>query len=363
LKANNENQVALIVKFLKGHCENHEIRNLSAWLRSNPENLRLFDEISDIWNASSGNGFDSPEALNRVKGRIHDYPPAKSQNHHKRDIYAFLRVAAIIMLVIASGAIAYVMASKTKGSRSDTLTEISVPMGSKSKILLPDGSKVTLNSGSLVRYNNQFNLQEREVTIEGEAYFDVIHNKHKPFIVRTTDITIKVLGTVFNVKAYPSEGSVETTLISGSLIVQKKSDNNSTEETVLLPNQRATYIRKQGTIFLNDTDHESMKKVKIDNIEHIKGKLLLTKKVETDIFTSWKDNRLVFRNEAFQNLVVRLERWYGVEIFVSDDDLNKYHFNGIIENETIQDVMQFINYTIPIDYTIKQNKITIKKKK
>jgi len=206
-------------------------------------------------------------------------------------------------------------------------------------------------------------MQTREVTIEGEAYFDVIHNRQKPFIVRTTDITIKVLGTVFNVKAYPFEGSVETTLISGSLIVEKNSDNNKIEETKLLPNQRATYIRRQGTVFLNDTDHESMKKVKVDNIEHIKGKVLLTKKVETDIFTSWKDNRLVFRNEAFQSLVVRLERWYGVKIIILDDDLNNYHFNGTIENETIQDVLQFIDYTIPIDYTVKHNQITIKKKK
>jgi len=363
LKANDENNVALIVKFLKGHCENHEIENLTEWIRSDPENARLYDEICDIWNASSKNRFDSIEALNRVKKRIISNQSGKNYPIGIQFKYALLRVAAIIVLIMVSVVLTYIITSKTGETGSDTVSEISVPLGSKSKILLPDGTKVILNSGSIIRYNNRFNIQTREVTIEGEAYFDVIHNRQKPFIVRTTDITIKVLGTVFNVKAYPFEGSVETTLISGSLIVEKKLDNNKIEETKLLPNQRATYIRRQGTVFLNDTDHESMKKVKVDNIEHIKGKVLLTKKVETDIFTSWKDNRLVFRNEAFQSLVVRLERWYGVKIIILDDDLNNYHFNGTIENETIQDVLQFIDYTIPIDYTVKHNQITIKKKK
>jgi transmembrane sensor len=356
LKGNVENNVALVVKFLKGHCEGHEIENLTEWVRSDPENARLYDEICDIWNASSKGRFDSLDALNRVKKRITGNQPEKNTLPK----YALFRVAAVIVLVLVSGVLAYMIASKARGTPSDTITEITVPMGSKSKILLPDGTKVILNSGSLIRYSNRFNMEVRELTMEGEAYFDVVHNPRKPFIVRTTDITIKVLGTIFNIKAYPTEGSVETTLISGSLIVEKQLENNKTEETRLLPNQRATYIRKHGTVFLNDTDHESMKRENVKNIEHIKGKVLLAQKVETDIFTSWKDNRLVFRNEAFQSLVVRLERWYGVKINILDDDLNKFHFNGTIENETIQDVLQFINYTIPIDYTIDHNQITIK---
>ena len=101
---------------------------------------------------------------------------------------------------------------------------------------------------------------------------------------------------------------------------------------------------------------------KLEKLDELKGKVLLGKKVETAVFTSWKDNRLVFRNESFESLVVRLERWYGVKITVSDKELNNFHFNGTIENETIQEVLQFINYTIPIKYSIKHNLITIGKK-
>jgi ferric-dicitrate binding protein FerR (iron transport regulator) len=197
--------------------------------------------------------------------------------------------------------------------------------------------------------------------LEGEAFFDVTKKDGKFFMVKTRGITVRVLGTAFNVKAYPNEGSIETTLVRGSLIVEQHTEGKEVTETLLEPNQRAIYIKKEGNLILSGVENKSLKPENINKSENPKEEIILSKQVDTEVFTAWKDNRLIFRNEIFESLAIKLERWYGVTIDIKDDEIKKYHFNGTIVNETIQDVMEIIKYTLPISYTIEHNTITIHK--
>ncbi len=359
----------IIINYLKGEASSDEQQKLSRWLDQNTENKKRFDQFNDIWFGTSKGlqaklKFDAIGALKKVNHKIslsEEQPNSKKLIEMTR-IQAFLRIAAVVLITFGLSSLAFwQFYSGKKISISDSITEVTAPIGSKSKVTLPDGTKIWLNAGSTIRYNGNFNKINREIKLEGEAYFDVTKNKQMPFIVHTlSNINIRVLGTAFNLKAYPREGSVETTLVRGSLIVEQGGSKEK-KVTTLAPNQRATYIKKEGRVFLSEIDKQTLKTESPQKLDQLKEKVLFAPKVETEIFTSWKDNKLVFRNEGFESLAVKLERWYGVQINFAGDEIKNYHFNGAIENETINDVFNIISYTLPIKYTIKHNIITVSK--
>jgi ferric-dicitrate binding protein FerR (iron transport regulator) len=360
----------IIINYLCGRATEEEIKELQNWLSLGEENKRTYDEIADIWNGTvrvNKQKFDAKAALGKVQlitRKKNNKVFVQSSNQAKSDkFYAYAnKIAAFFIIALLIGNLILFQQYKSITiSNKNIYTEIVAPVGSKSNITLPDGTQVWLNSGSKIKFGALFNKSDRNVIIEGEAYFDVIKNKKMPFLVITPDVTIRVLGTAFNVKAYPDEGSIETTLVRGSLIVEQKTDASKTSQTILAPNQRATFVKKSGKLYLSDIENQVLKKDKIDRIEKLKGKVLVSKQIDTDVFTAWKDNRLVFRNESFKSLAVKLERWYGVKITIVDIEIEEYHFNGTIENETINDVMEIIKYALPINYTIQHNNIIIKK--
>ncbi len=366
----NENMVELLVKQFREKCTEEDIQLIRNWLNENVENKRLFDELNDIWNATAKKDqkvFDAFEALKKVKLRtVQNRRKHSGETRLSQPItHAFnkvLKVAAIFVLAFIIGILSNRMVSRKIVTTEGAMTEIAAPIGSKSMVTLPDGTKVWLNAGSILRYDSRFNQKDRVVNLEGEAFFDVTKKMGKLFLVRTKEITVRVLGTAFNIKANSNEGSVETTLVRGSLIVEQHSEGKEITQTILEPNQRAIFIKKEGSLYLSDTENKLLKHEKAEEIKRVKEKIVLTKQVDTDVFTAWKDNRLIFRNEIFESLAVKLERWYGVQIHIKDDEIKNYHFNGTIVNETIQDVMEIIQYTLPIRYSIEHNIINIQKK-
>ena len=359
--------IEIIVKYHSGRATVEDKKTLYNWLEEGEENKKYYDQISDIWfsvvNYDEKLEYDTLSALNTIKSKMTREKrlfPAniKSQQTKTRSIFYWLiRIAAVLIIVFSLGTTCYYLFGKLIFNRNiNELTTITAPIGSKSKITLADGTKVWLNAGSTIKYNDNFNNKDRNIELIGEGYFDVAKNKALPFIVNTYEIRIMALGTSFNVKAYPDEGSVETTLVSGSLMIKHVKKG---KEMLLAPNQRATYFKKEGNIYLSEVESKSIGGKKEEILQKVKGKILHIKKVETDVFTAWKDNRLVFRNESFRSLVVKLERWFDTEINILNEEILDFHFNGTIENETVQDVMEIIKYTLPIQYTIKHNVITI----
>jgi ferric-dicitrate binding protein FerR (iron transport regulator) len=237
--------------------------------------------------------------------------------------------------------------------------EVAVSLGSKSKIRLPDGSVVNLNSGSKLIYPSFFSNKNRQVNLEGEAYFVVNADSLRPFYVHTSDITIKVIGTSFNVKSYPESNTIETTLVSGSLEISDKAiinpDNrNFNKHLILKPNQKAVYIKDLNRLTIDDR-----KELKLEANQMKVPRLSIQDKIDTQSLTAWKDNKLIFNNEKFEDLAVKLERWYNVKIIIKSRELKKERFTGTFENETTEQVLNALKIAEPFEYTMDKNNIVI----
>jgi transmembrane sensor len=210
------------------------------------------------------------------------------------------------------------------------------PKGSVSEIILPDGSAIFLNADSRVKYSIDGKNNVREVFLEGEAWFDVEKNKEKPFLVHTPFYDVNVTGTQFNIKAYEADNTLTTTLEIGQIIIQSTDKYRLAEDIIINPGEQAT---------LNKDSRE-----------------LTIKRVNTKWVTSWKDNKLIFVNMDLKELVILLERKYGVDIEIKNKEILDLHFDGTIKNESIIEFLNIIQKTLPINYKIIGQKIIITNK-
>ncbi|UCH13164.1 MAG: FecR family protein [Bacteroidales bacterium] len=363
----------IITRFLSGETNRQETQVLQEWLSQSLSNRKYFKEIDRVYHATEiiGNpdNINPEEVWEAIKNKLSEKTGISKEQAlrvksiRKIQIYRKLVVAATFLLIIGlsfTGAYLYFL-NKTK-----TLTaynEIRVPTGSKSSITLSDGSKLWLNSLTNLKYPEKFGPTLREVYLEGEAYFEIAKDKDKPFYVRTSDLDIKVLGTTFNVKSYADEGTIETTLESGSLYISKKAEGKKTNQVILKPNQRLTFIKSEGRILVDDIKDKlkgtKENKKTTDKTGQRLEKLYLSKNIDTKLYTSWKDNRLVFVDESFESLAVKMERWYNVKIIIKGDKLKQFRFTGTFENETIEQALKALQITTRFEFTFDQNIITI----
>ena len=267
--------------------------------------------------------------------------------------FHFLRYAAVFVAAAIISYAAYYFYNSQKSSPVAHNYEISVPIGSKSEISLTDGTKIWLNSGSRLTYDDYSGSQTREVFLEGEAFFDVVENKNKPFIVKTTDIYIRVLGTKFNVRSYPDDNVIEATLVSGMIEIEEINPGREQKMNITLrPNQKITFTKKAHMAGVDKTSNEKLSAKPVEKIS-------IVKKVDPEIITSWKDNKLIFNNEPFKSLLPKLERWYNVEIQLSDTSIYGYRYTGLFEKETVEQALDALKLATPFEYTIYKNKINI----
>lgn len=322
----------LIIRLLSGEASHAEKNQISDWIKLSEENKRLFFEIRDIWlkSGSSGNAdsYNLDRAINDFILRINT---PRNKPLRRLNIQNVFKYAAAVLLLIALPLSFYL--GKKSGNNDGSLTTISCAFGDKTNIVLPDSSIVYLNSGSKLSYSSDFSQKTRSVFLEGEAFFEVASDKKHPFRVKTNDIEIKVLGTVFNVKAYPEEGIVSTTLVEGNI---------------------SLYTRDQQ-IHLNP----------YEKVIYNKGDNKLMIKQLTDIApeTEWKDGRFIFRNESLEELTPRLERWFDVDIEFADEMARKRRFTGILVRESILEAVSYFDFSNLIECDIQGNKIIIKSEK
>lgn len=231
---------------------------------------------------------------------------------------------------------------------------ISTKPGSKTQVTLPDGSKVILNADSKLIYPDNFMGDTREVTLEGEAFFDVTKNKKKPFIIHSKTMDIKVLGTVFNIKAYPSEKLSEASLISGSIEVILKTRTN--EKIFLKPNEKITVSniseskQKPNTAennYREITPLISINKLNFDNADNQVSEI------------AWTQNKLIFNNESLENIVQLLQRWYGLKIRIETIELKDINFTGRFYSESISQVLKALQLTHKFNYSNNNGQIVI----
>jgi len=245
-----------------------------------------------------------------------------------------IKIAAAIVIGLFVGV--YVTSLKRSSSEPVYYAAHS-PKGSVSEMILPDGSVIFLNADSRIKYSVEGENGNREVFLEGEAYFDVEKGKNTPFIVHTPYYNVTVTGTRFNIKAYLEDNELATTLEEGQIIIQSAENFKLAEDVIVKPGEQVVL------------DKESRK--------------LTIKEVNPQWFTSWKDNKLIFVNLNLKDLVILLERKYGVEIEVKNKDILDLHFDGTIKNESIIEFLEIVQKTLPINYKIIGQKIEITDKK
>lgn len=363
---NLENVNKLIGKFRTGSLSPAEAQELSAWIKKGADHPDLNRFLEENWQQAEipAEQIPSERMAMRLQEQISRETAEPEMNARKsflRLLQPILRYAALVLITAGLTWLVMHVGSRNgvpadKDLSAVPFSEIHVPYGSKTRVVLPDGSEVTLNSGSYLRYPATFDSLSRYAFIQGEAFFDIHKNARHPFIVKTNDITIKVLGTKFNVKSYTDEKTVETTLVSGSIEIYGNQKLSAEKSPVLLlkPNQQAIFEKQTGTIAIAEKERQARNQ----SIKPIKP-FLVNKKVDVDPVIAWKDNRLIFRDESFATLSTKLERWYNVDIEIRDPELSSALFSGIFEKETVEQALNALRIATPFDYKMNKNTIII----
>jgi ferric-dicitrate binding protein FerR (iron transport regulator) len=254
----------------------------------------------------------------------------RQKSGYSRLLKFYQKAAAALLIPLLTAGIIY---SLSQHQPAENQLETIAPRGQKSQIRLSDGTKVWLNSETKIRYPGVFNGGSRDVYLEGEAFFDVTKNSRQPFIVHVSGLDVKVLGTRFNVKAYPDENEIETSLFEGKVsLLREDPVGKGIEETSVSPGESYVY--------------------------DLKSRRLQTRRFAEEEINGWKKNQLIFKDDAFSNLVRKVERWYDVDI-VYDEKLfsDRLLTVELYEGERIERLMEIISLTLSVDYRYENEKI------
>jgi transmembrane sensor len=317
----------LIVRLLAGEATTEEKHFIDDWLNQHSDNKKLFNELREIWLVT---GIETNADEYKVDEAIREFlfktRFLTANTSHRYGITRILQYAAILILALAIP-VTYWFARESKPAE-DSFTTIICPFGDKTNIYLPDSSQVWLNSGSKLTFSNNFTTGSRSLFLEGEAYFTVRKDEKNPFVIKTSALSVEVLGTEFNLKAYPDEAHAMVTLVTGSLMVK-----NNLHSSMVVPGQRLIYETES---------HE----VTIENLSDLAPE------------TEWINGRMVFRNQSLEELELKLERWFDVEIEFADELVKSRRFSGTLERESILEVISYFGISQYVDYRINGNIIT-----
>lgn len=364
----------LLAKKLSGEATLPELDELTELLRQQPDMHYPLQAITDLWHYHPPHNDDPATAydrhLNRMAAMSVDFSsPAEDAIidlpllEEKTNPSGTRKLVWVMIscLFVAVAAVWFLNVGRDRqsspgpgnpGASTVPISEVSTGNGSKSKTVLPDGTQVWLNAGSKLVYNKDFGQTKREATLTGEAYFDVVKDPSKPFVIHTSQLDIRVLGTAFNVRSYPGDKTTEASLIRGSIEVRIHERPN--EKILLKPNEKLVVNNDPDPVQVKDVTPKAIKKaeplVVIDRLNYWPSD-------STILETSWMENKLIFRDESFAELASRMERWFGVEISFNDAGLQKERLTGIFETETLQQALHALQITSPFRYRIEGNKV------
>jgi transmembrane sensor len=302
------------------------------WQRNNTKRAKVIHEAKLLVLLMNSRKIRMPESRRdelwtriQNKTEIHQEAPASAIHEQKSDFSFLLKIAASITIVVSIASFLYFSMFATSQEVAEN------PKGKKSVIFLEDGTKVWLNADSRLTYLESFEGKtERIVTLEGEAFFDVAKDKAKPFIVKTAGIEIKVLGTEFNVKSFNGDRDVQTTLVHGSVAIQSA----KAEKGIVLTENEQAVFNKDSNAF---------------SVSHVEARGL----------TSWKDGVMSFENTPISEIMVELERWYGVELILDDSASLDCRFSATLRNEPISVMLDLLKQTSNMNYEIKGKTVTL----
>lgn len=344
---------------LSGEISVEEQSELNTLLQSDPHSNQKYSMLKKLWNK----GFTQNDILEEGKNEktlfkkiitkaeierqsTNEILKRKSQPFihrlfSKKFIYVYAASVALLIIFFISKPEQYIKPVAEQ--------IISTQNGSRSKVLLPDGSTVWLNGGSKLYYNYEFSGRQREVRLDGEAFFNVVKQKGRPFIVHAGKIDIIVHGTEFNVKYYQGDKNIEATLLHGKIEVADNT-NKSKPSVFLIPNQKLIIPVTEP---LETKKSEPTKTYELVNLD---TKLQEKERIET----AWIYNRIEFRGEPLEELARKLERWYNVKIEIEDDKVKELTFNGSFEKETVEQAFKALQKVGSFNFKIEGREIFIR---
>jgi len=315
-------------------CTSQELTALKRWLSDAATHSEVESWLAENWATSPEN--DSDTLIETVFQQIEAYQDerqSKSVFSIKRMLKIYQKVAAFLLIPIIGFGILYWVSQQNQSVGQ--YTETIAPRGQKSQIVLTDGTKVWLNSDTKIKYPGNFSKNERDVYLDGEAFFEVSKNPHQPFVVHTSGVDVKVLGTKFNVKAYADENQIETSLFEGkvNLLLNDPSSTQQIEKEVE-PGQSFIYSK---------ADHQ-----------------LAANKFPQDEINGWKKNQLIFKDDTFSNLVKKVERWYDVKVVYDEEQFNDRRLTvELYEGERLDRLLNIISMALSVDYKYEKGEIRL----
>jgi len=362
----------LLLEYKENRCTSDDLKKLQEYIsnRLNESEIKrnLLDDLEKFrFNENDIQRTDYNGLFGKILSKVNDSaeqtaPESQPGNKQNRIIIKVLKIAAVLIPVFLSGALlSHFIFNQPLGEEVITYNEISAPYGARSEISLPDGSSVWLNAGSKIRYMNVFNKKNRDIFLEGEAYFKVAKNRQLPFNVRAGNLNIEAIGTEFNVKSYQEENTIETTLVEGKIIIRQSRERTESGLISLEPHQKAVYFKEENHIRVED-----LKAAKVNRPELLKlkpGIIYVDKKIDPEPIIAWKDNRLILKSEELNSLLVKLERKYDVQFIFESDVLKQFRFTGTLENETLTQVLDVIKLSAPIEYELEGKVVRITENK
>ena len=303
-----ENVNDLLTRYIKGECTADEIHVVEEWLAQNWEDnneWKLMDDYSrQQWLSSLYGDIQNTIQLEN-KNRV------KPLSHYK----VWKSVASIAALLLVTFGLYFTLSLLKSWNAPISYQQVSVPSGELKELVLEDGTRLWLNSKSSLKYPLKFNGREREVYLDGEAYFEVAHNDKQPFVVHTGELKTRVLGTIFNIVAYQDHAEVKVVLLSGKVEVMKEDDLNEVNPLILQPKQVAKYQKGDQALSKSDIN-------------------------DTNQYSAWKDGKLIFDETLLNEVLDRLSVSYNVRFVLKNPKLNGCKITGSFT--TLQKIDQIV---------------------
>lgn len=319
----------LIATYLSQGLEAEKLAELENWLKASPENQKHFQQMREIWfstiSANEKERYNKEDAYSRFLNRTRQIPQ-KEKTVKKLSLHKFFYgAAAVALLCLISFASYRTGTEQVKKQFAEMVVE--APLGSKTRLYLPDGTLVWLNAGSTITYSQGFGVEERKLKLSGEGYFEVTRNKQLPFEITTKELQLKVLGTKFNFRNYPEDEEVSVSLLEGKVCLRNYLKNDAL--CYLEPDQKAILNKKNGKLMVSAS--------------------------EARYTAEWTNGFLFFDEELLPDIIKELERSYNVKIYIEDESLKTFRFYGnfVRKEQTIQEILEMLASTGKLEYRIK----------
>jgi len=327
IKMNKKEKNTILDRYLKGTYSLNDYLKLGKWFKNDSDFNEIKSLVEEKWENYDNDSSEEigSDVFDKISSSI-----LLKKDSKKLFVNLFIKVAAALVIGLLAG---YFVSYLQNEAAEQIYITSRAPIGSISETMLPDGTLIVLNAGSELGYSVGKNNKVNEVSLNGEAWFDVHHNPKRTFVVKTPFYNVNVTGTQFNVKAYEEDENVATTLVKGRVVITSGDNLALAASQELKPGEQFSYnkMSKSGTL----------------------------REVSTRPYTAWKDNKLIFLNMDLKELIVVLERKFGVDIEVQNKEILDLHYTGTIKNESILEIMDLIALTLPIKYEIINQKIEI----